>query len=149
MIFNRLSANNSYCNEIKHIRAKPSALSQNLNQLLARMRRCVRVILSYSRARALGVVASSKVLPISLQFEHCVLRELMRTSILLRDNLRNRRYRHPHQRANPHGNCAIVFLARTTLRILPRYTQCSKGSAIGSIELPRASRARHVKHHAS
>ena len=31
---------------IKHIRAKPSALSQNLRQLLARMRRCVRVILS-------------------------------------------------------------------------------------------------------
>ena len=31
---------------IKHIRTKPSALSQNLSQLLARMRRCVRVILS-------------------------------------------------------------------------------------------------------
>ena len=31
---------------IKHIRAKPSALSQNLSQLVARMRRCVRVILS-------------------------------------------------------------------------------------------------------
>ena len=54
---------------IKHIRAKPSALSQNPSQLLARMRRCVRVILSthasYSRPRpapkALGVVASSKV----------------------------------------------------------------------------------------
>ena len=42
----------------KHIRAKPSALSQNPSQLLARMRRCVRVILStcaqltsYSRPR--------------------------------------------------------------------------------------------------
>ena len=57
---------------IKHIRAKPSALSQNLSQLLARMRRRVRVMLStraqlpsYSRPRpahkALGVVASSKV----------------------------------------------------------------------------------------
>ena len=56
---------------IKHIRAKPSALSQNPSQLLARMRRCVRVILStraqltsYSRPspapKALGVVASSK-----------------------------------------------------------------------------------------
>ena len=31
---------------IKHIRAKPSALSQNPCQLLARMRRCTRVILS-------------------------------------------------------------------------------------------------------
>ena len=54
--------------KIKHIGAKPSALSQNPSQLLARMRRCVRVILStltsYSRPRpapkALGVVASSK-----------------------------------------------------------------------------------------
>ena len=47
--------------DIKHIRAKPSALSQNLSQLLARMLRCFRVILS-TRAKALGVVASSKAL---------------------------------------------------------------------------------------
>ena len=36
--------------QIKHIRAKPSALSQNPCQLLTRMRRCTRVILS-TRAR--------------------------------------------------------------------------------------------------
>ena len=35
---------------IKHIRAKPSALSQNTCQLLTRMRRCIRVIIS-TRAR--------------------------------------------------------------------------------------------------
>ena len=44
--------------QIKHIRAKPSALSQNPSQLLARMRKYVRVILS----KALGVVASSSYL---------------------------------------------------------------------------------------
>ena len=33
-------------NYIKHICAKPSALSQNLGQLLPRMRRCIRCIVS-------------------------------------------------------------------------------------------------------
>ena len=43
--------------KIKHIRAKPSALSQNQSRLLARMRRCIRVIL---RARLAQLISYSR-----------------------------------------------------------------------------------------
>ena len=41
-----------------------------------------------SRSRTRTLVIASAILPISLPFEHCVLRELMRTSLLIRDGLR-------------------------------------------------------------
>ena len=41
------------------------------------------------------------ILPISLPFEHCVLRELMRTSLLIRDGLRK------ENAANLHRQTAI------------------------------------------
>ena len=56
--------------KIKHIRAKPSALSQNLSELLVCMRRCFHAreinfeLATTPSAKALGVVASSKVLGI-------------------------------------------------------------------------------------
>ena len=43
---------------IKHIRAKPSALSQNLSQLLARRRWCIRAILS-TRARGCNFILAT------------------------------------------------------------------------------------------
>ena len=42
------------------------------------------------------------VLPISLPFEHCVLRELMRTSLLIRDGLRKENTANLHRQTGTH-----------------------------------------------
>ena len=47
-------------------------------------------------------VWSRVVLPISLPFEHCVLRELMRTSLLIRDGLRKENAANLHRQTASH-----------------------------------------------
>ena len=70
--------------------------------------------MTFTRARAtfeslissLLAIASmrlaTKILPISLQFEHCVLRELVHTSLLIRDGVRKENAANLHRQVATH-----------------------------------------------